>query len=418
MTAAPVIWYVHPYAGGPGVGRFYRPFEFARNWQSKGVKTIVITAAFHHILNAPGSRKGLHDIEGVSYEFLPMPAYKGNGIGRLLNMFALNAQLHRYARALVQRHGTPDMIIGSSPHPFSFFTIHKLVRRFNAMSVFEVRDLWPLSLTELLNVSPKHPLVLLMGYAERYAYRHADAIVSLLPEALPYMAAHGLKESRRWHYIPNGADMKQILPVMCSSDALTQAKQWRDAGKFVLVYPGALGMPNNLGPLVQAIKILRQRKHEHIGVIIVGKGEQEQQLRAQIAHESLQNSIAIYPQVSKDAVVSLLQNTDAGYISLHKSSVFRFGVSPNKLFDYMRAKLPIIYAIEAGNDPVRDCRCGYSVAPDKPEEIADALVALAALPLQERQAMGQRGYDYGLENHHYPRLADKYLNLLQLRNAP
>jgi len=417
MTAAPVIWYVHHYAGGPDVGRFYRPFELARSWQNKSAKVVVIAAAFHHILTEPGSRKGLHDIAGVPYEFLPVPAYKGNGIGRLLNMFAFSAQLLRHAKTLVQRHGVPDMIIGSSPHPFIFPATHKLARRFNTLSVFEVRDLWPLSLTELLNVSPKHPLVLLMAYMQRYAYQHADAVVSLLPETLPYMAEHGLNDGKRWHYIPNGADMTQTLPEHCSSDALTRAQQWRDAGKFVLAYPGALGIPNNLVPLIQAIKILRQRQQNHIAVVIVGKGEQEQQLKAQVAQEQLQDCIVFYPQISKSAVLNLLQQVDAGYISLHKSPVFRFGVSPNKLFDYMRAKLPIIYAIESGNDPVLDCQCGYSVAPDRPEDIAQALVNLAALPAPERRAMGERGYQYGLQNHHYPKLADQYLQLLQLRGT-
>jgi len=417
MTAAPVIWYVHPYAGGPDVGRFYRPFELAQSWRLKGVNVVVITAAFHHILNAPDSRKGLHDIEGVPYEFLPVPAYKGNGIARLLNMLAFSVQLRSHAKTLVQRHGLPDMIIGSSPHPFIFLATHRLARRFHAISVFEVRDLWPLSITELLNVSTKHPLLLAMDYVQRHAYKHADAVVSLLPETLSYMAERGLNDPGRWRYIPNGANMLQATPVSISSDALSQAQRWREEGKFILAYPGALGVPNNLLPLIHTLEILRNRGKHHIVLLIVGRGEQEQQLKALVAQKQLQDRIAIHSQISKEAVISLLQHVDAGYISLHKSPVFRFGVSPNKLFDYMRAKLPIIYAIKAGNDPVRDCQCGYSVAPDQPEDIADALIALAALSVQERQTMGERGYQYGLQNHHYPKLADKYLQLLQSRDT-
>jgi len=417
VTAVPVIWYVHHYAGGPDVGRFYRPFELAKNWQAKGVKVVVIAAAFHHILNAPGSRQGLHEIDGVPYEFLPVPAYKGNGIGRLLNMFAFGIQLRRSTKALVRQHGTPSMIIASSPHPFIFSVTHRLARCFNAISVFEVRDLWPLSLTELLDVSHKHPLVLLMDRAQRYAYQHADAVVSLLPGTLPYMAGRGLDKPSRWHYIPNGADMLQAAPPAISSNALIQAQQWRKAGKFVLAYPGALGVPNNMLPLVQAVEILRNREENHVAVIIVGRGEQEQQLREFIMQKQLQDRLVIFSQISKEAVLTLLQHVDAGYLSVHrKPELYRFGISLNKLYDYMRCKLPMIYAIESGNDPVRDCQCGYSVAPDKPEDIAAALLTLAALPVQERQSMGERGYQYGLQHHHYPSLADKYLQILHSRN--
>jgi len=409
----PTIWYVHHYAGGPDVGRFYRPFELARYWQSNGAKVVVITAAFHHILNAPNERQGYHLIEGVPYEFLPTPSYQGNGIKRILNMAAFTVQILRHAKNLVHRHGVPDMIIGSSPHPFTFLATHHLAQRFNAMSVFEVRDLWPLSLTELLNVSTKHPLVLLLGAIERYAYKHADKVVSLLPKTLSYMTAHGLTHPDSWHYIPNGVDMQRPIPVNADSDALSQARQWRAAGKFILAYPGALGKPNNMSPLIEAMNILRQRGRNDIALLIVGQGEQMQQLKTEVDHKKLQDRIAIHPQINKNAVIYLLQNVDAGYLSVHKKpALYRFGISLNKLFDYMYAKLPIIYAIEAGNNPVAECQCGYSVAPDKPEDIATALETMAALPAMARRAMGERGYQYGLQHHHYPTLANQYLTLL------
>jgi len=414
VTAAPVIWYVHHYAGGPGVGRFYRPFELAQSWQSKGVNAVVITAAFHHILNVPGSRKGLHNIDGVPYEFLPTPSYKGNGLGRLINMATFSAQVWRYAKGLVLRHGAPNMIIGSSPHPFIFLATHQLAKRFNAVSVFEVRDLWPLSITALLNVSAKHPLLVWMERVQRYAYKRADAVVSLLPETLPYMVQRGLDDVRRWHYIPNGVNMLQTARADIPSDALIQAQQWRKEGRFVLVYPGALGVPNNLLPLIQAMELLRARDKNRIAVVIVGRGEQEQKIKSLIVQKQLQDHIALYPQITKEAVFSLLQHVDAGYMSVcRKPELYQFGISLNKLYDYMRFKLPIIYAIESGNNPVRDCQCGYSATPDNPSDIADALFSLTKLSVAERQAMGERGYKYGLQHHHYQNLADKYLQIIQ-----
>jgi len=413
MTAPPVIWYVHHYAGGPDVGRFYRPFELAKSWQAKGAKVVIIAAAFHHILNVPGSRQGLHNIGGVPYEFLPAPAYKRSGMGRLLNMLVFSMRVLRHAKTLTQRYGVPDLIIGSSPHLFIFPVTHRLARRFKAVSVFEVRDLWPLSITELLGVSTRHPLVMLMDYLQRRAYKYADAVVSLLPGTLPYMLKHGLNDSRRWYYIPNGADMLQVASSEVPSDALNQAQQWRKEGKFILAYVGALGVPNNMTPLIEAMAMLRGRGEHPIAVVIAGQGEQEQQLKTLVKQKRLQDCIMFYPQISKEAVFSLLQSVDAGYLSVHrKLALYRFGVSLNKLYDYLRFKLPVIYAIEAGNDPVRECQCGYSVAPDKPGDIAGALTALAALPAQERLAMGERGYQFGLREHHYPRLAQRYLDIL------
>src|SRR5690606_28442346 len=111
----------------------------------------------------------------------------------------------RQADSLIAQYGVPDAIIGSSPHPYMFLATHRLARRYNAASIFEVRDLWPLSLVEFAGVSPRHPLVVATGWLEKFAYRKADSVVSLQSGSQPYMCGRGLA-AERWHYIPNGVD--------------------------------------------------------------------------------------------------------------------------------------------------------------------------------------------------------------------
>jgi len=414
--SAPTIWYVHPYAGGPSIGRYHRPFELGRAWQAAGAHVIVVTAAFHHLLDAPNRLQGAHNVNGVPYEFLATPSYAGNGPGRLINMAAFTLQLLRNATSLARRYGTPDMIIGSSPHPYIFPVTHRLARRFGALSTFEVRDLWPLSLVELAGVSAKHPLVRLTDRLERYAYRCADAVVSLLPNTLAHMQARGL-DPARWHHIPNGVSLASASLPNNANPACTQAQLWRAQGKHVVVYAGALGVPNHLSSLVNALTVLRERGDDRVAAVIVGRGEETQHLQSLIREAQLQDRVAIYPQISKEGVFALLQQADSGYISLRPEPLFRFGVSPNKLFDYMLARLPVIFAIKAGNDPVRDHRCGYSVAPGNVTQIADALAALAALPAAERQAMGERGFQYVQQEHDYSLLAARYLDILASRKS-
>jgi glycosyltransferase involved in cell wall biosynthesis len=68
--------------------------------------------------------------------------------------------------------------------------------------------------------------------------------------------------------------------------------------------------------------------------------------------------------------------------------------------------------VEAGNDPVAEAGCGLTVAPESAEAMADGLLRLAALPLAERQAMGERGRAFVLANHTYPVLAQRFLGVL------
>ena len=82
---------------------------------------------------------------------------------------------------------------------------------------------------------------------------------------------------------------------------------------------------------------------------------------------------------------------DVLYIGLQKQSLFRFGISPNKMFDYMMAAKPIIQAIDAGNNLVREADCGIDVEPDNVSEISKAILALKSMSEEERRKLGENG---------------------------
>lgn len=404
------IWFIHPYAGGPGVGRYDRPFHLARHWQALGQCSVVLTPSEHHLLDTP-RQPGVEEIGGVTYEFVRSPAYRGNGLGRIINMAAFTAQLVRQGGALARRHGRPALVIASSPHPYAYVAARRLARRFGARCVFEVRDLWPLSLVELAGVSPSHPLVRVTGRLERHAYGTADAVVSLLPCTQEHMQAHGLPP-QRWHYIPNGIEPEAAAAEPVDSPPAALARQWRTAGRTVVVYAGALGRPNHVESLVRAMALQRD-EGVNSAAVIVGRGELEGRLRELVQELGLADRVALFGQIPKKAVLTLLQEASAGYISLRPEPLFRFGVSPNKLFDYMLAGLPVIFAVQAGNDPVREAGCGVSVDPGDPAAISEGIRALAVLPEAERRAMGERGRAYVRERHGYASLARAYLGLLE-----
>lgn len=395
------------------MGRYNRPYELSRAWQHEGANPVVITAAFHHLMDSPGERRGGHDIEGVPYEFLPVPSYRGNRLGRMLNMASLAASIPLHAERLARRYGWPSMVVASSPHPYIFATSHRTARRFGARSVFEVRDLWPLSLTELAGVRPGHPLVRLTEKLERYAYTRADAVVSLLPETLPHMVERGL-EPARWRYIPNGVDTHAPRVDCSTGEALEQARRWRAEGRLVVVYAGALGAPNHVQSLIDAVDTLRQSGEQRVAAIVVGRGELSAEIAASVVAKGLSDRVSIFDQIPKREIPPLLEACQVGYISLRPEPLFRFGVSPNKLFDYMLARLPVLFAVAAGNDPVAECAAGLSVFPGDIPAISRALGEFAAMPEAARAAMGERGYAYVTAKHSFDALALRYLEILEM----
>lgn len=369
---------------------------------------MVLTPSEHHLLDTRQEPR-VATIEGVTYDFISTPAYRGNGLGRILNMMAFTWQLARKGGELAEKHGRPAMIIASSPHPYAYLAAERLAHRYGSRCIFEVRDLWPLSLIELAGVSSSHPLVRVTDWLERRAYRNADAVVSLLPCTRAHMVSRGLA-AERWHYIPNGVEIRRADIARVESEAVRQARHWRSEGKTVVVYTGALGRPNHVESLVRAMAMQRDAGTD-TRAAIVGRGELETELAALISQLQLQDRVVLLPQIPKAAVLTLLEEVDIGFISLRPEPLFRFGVSPNKLFDYMLAGLPVIFAVQAGNDPVAEAGCGFSVNPGQPEEISAALSALAKMSPSVRREMGRRGRDWVEQRHGYASLARDYLAL-------
>ena len=132
-------------------------------------------------------------------------------------------------------------------HSFSFLAASRLKRKLGAKLLYEVRDIWPLALIELAGVSSWNPIIIWMKSIERKAYTEADAVVSLLPNALEHMQPLGL-EPRRFHYIPNGVNQKEWNTESGTIPARHQKVfDWcREKNKLIVLYTGAHGPPNGL----------------------------------------------------------------------------------------------------------------------------------------------------------------------------
>ncbi len=127
-------------------------------------------------------------------------------------------------------------------------------------------------------------------------------------------------------------------------------------------------------------------------------------LESRAASEGIPSLRFIDP-VPKSEIYGLLDEADIFVLPLSKGELFRHGVSPNKLFDYMATGRPIVYAVDSSNDPVTECDAGIRVAPEDPSAMADALKELQALTAEERFDMGMRGRQYASANHELRGLA-------------
>lgn len=402
------ILYINHYAGGPAFGMEYRPYYLAREWVRLGHQVTMVAASRSHLRSRQPEVRGRftrEKVDGIDYVWCETPDYAGNGIGRAKNMLTFLRRLGQWREWL---EGTPDVVIASSTYPADITPARRIARRCGAALIWEVHDLWPLSPIELTGMSRWHPFALWMQWAENAACRNADVVVSMLPKVHGHLEEHGLELSRLV-IVPNGISPEEWnsggAMVALREDIAGKLVQLRATGRTVVGYSGSMGLPNALDSLLDTAGLMRD---EEIEFVLVGDGHERQRLTRRIADESL-GRVHWFPPIPKSQVPVFLSAVDICHLGWQRNPIYRFGIAPNKLMDYMMAARPVLHAVEAGNDPVSESGCGITVPPADPSAAAEGLRRLARLPANEREEMGRRGRAFVLANHAYPVLADKFL---------
>jgi glycosyltransferase involved in cell wall biosynthesis len=394
----------------------FRPYYLSREWVKAGHEVRIIAASYSHLRSYQPIRPSLFQatwlekLHGITYQWFSTPVYKGNGISRVCNIAAFILRVLFATRKIINEF-KPDVVIASSTYPMDVWLAQRFSKLANAKLVFEVHDLWPLSPIEIGGMSPSHPFIRLCQVAEDVAYREADLVVSMLPKIVEHAVQKGLP-IERLVIVPNGVSLdewehdKTVAIRKDISDAIDAAHA---VGNLVVAYTGSHGLPNALDTLLDAAVLL---KNEQLTFILVGNGHERLRLLARCRDEGLCN-VQMFAPVPKVQMGALLASVDMAYLGAPKHPIYRFGVSPNKMIDYMMARVPILYAIEAGNDPVAESGCGLSVKAETPKDLARSIRELASLPQSVRKAMGEKGRAYAMDNHVYDVLAKKFLNAVE-----
>lgn len=298
------------------------------------------------------TRRRQQDQDG--FHFVPVTAYASNGISRILNWASYSVMATLAGLRLLRRR--PDVVYASSPHLLAGATGVLLSTAYRRPFILEVRDLWPKVLVDMGQLSPESRLHKVLAGLESALYRRADRIVVLTPGVVTELIDMGV-DAGKIELIPNAAD-----PAYFHIDedrALVRERLAFD--KVTVLYAGAHGPANGLDLALDAAVELRDL---HVEIILVGDGISRDDLRERAAREGIDNVRFLEP-VNKDAVPELLAGADIGLHCLADVPLFRYGVSPNKIFDYMASGLPVLTNTPGEvTDLVEGAAAGVAVQPN------------------------------------------------------
>lgn len=397
------IWIFNHYASGPNSSGGTRHFDLAKQLVKMGHSVTIYASSFNHQLlveeHLVGSDTFYKEMkaEGVNFVWIKTTPYSKNNYKRVLNMFSYTTRAYKIAR----KHSiAPDIVIGSLVHPLAAYVGYLIAKRFNSIYYFEERDLWPQTLIDLGKMSPKNPVIYVLSKIELFLFKKSKRIIVLFDKAVNYVGSKGISKDKVL-YIPNGFDMDRTSNSTGLSIDIKQALE-KVEKQMVAIYTGAHGKANNLDILLDsASKVLKQKANVHF--LLIGDGPEKERLVNRIRNEEITN-VTMLPPVKKEMIPEILRYADVGLLPLVNSPVFKWGISPNKLFDYMGASLPVIILCDVKGTPVELANGGKVIKKNFEDELVNFLTQISK---SELVRLGSNSRRYVEKNHSWNILAKK-----------
>jgi glycosyltransferase involved in cell wall biosynthesis len=378
-------------AGVPGITRHG---DLGAHLVRRGHEVTVIASRFNYLTRAAHGASPTEDHDGVQFRWLDTGTYRTNDRQRIRSMVSFSWRSLVAGLRLSRR---PDVVLASSPHLLAGLTGLVLARRYRVPLLFEVRDLWPSALVDLGAVRRGSRAHRALEWIERTCYRASERIVIVPPHADRRIAEMGVDPSKCVH-IPNATSFaldevgSDDMPEHSLPPALDDLFQ-ESAGRDILLYAGAQGVSNNLMLLFEAMDLLQATDPDAYGrlaVILIGDGGQHDELvRSAAAHRHAH--VRFHPPIPKRVIPTALDRASFLLIPVADVPVYEYGLSPNKLFDYMAAGRPVLLASRLSDTPLDVASAGIRFEPGSAASLADGMARLIRTSTEDRRSMGERG---------------------------
>ncbi len=398
------IWIINHYGEVPPKGNYLRHFRFSKELRKMGHDVEMFSAStvhnssYNHSKDSRPFKKVV--IEGVPITFIKCRNYKGNGKDRVLNILDYFFGVLKHTKSL----SPPDIVYSSSPHPLNWLAADRIAKRSGAKHVAETRDLWPETFVALGRVGRKHPLSEVLYRVERFIYERADALIFTFPGFASYLEEMSIIPKGRTYYINNGVDLeefdREIFEYPCLDEPM-------NSDKFKVVYTGALGLVNGMQVLIDAARLLKDEKE--IEFILYGDGNERKELESEA--DGLQ--VHFMGRVEKKYIPGILDKADLLLLLTRKTQMhYKFGVSLNKLFEYLASENPIISNVETRYDIVKDSGAGETIEGEDARKLADTILKFKNMDQVELSLFSERARREA-ESYDFTHLTKQLLEIFQ-----
>lgn len=399
-----VSQYFPPEMGAPAA----RASELARHWTRQGHDVTALTGFPNHPQGKihPEYRRKFRRlflqekiarVDVVRTWLWPLPNRKSSE--RILNYASFCASAAIRGIFLPK----PDIIIGTSPQLLVGLSAWWIARWKRVPFVFEVRDLWPESLSAV-GMGDRSLLHSVLGKIAGFLYRKSEQIVVVTPAFKDHLIRNWQVPAGKISVVQNGVEA-DLFSLRDHDPDLR--KEWDAEGKFVVCYIGTVGWAHGLDTLVEAAERLKQCP---VIFIVIGEGADKARVIEMVRAKGLPN-VRIFDQQPREDIPRYIASSDACLVLLKKTEVFKT-VIPTKMLEFMSCGRPVILGVEGqARQIVEEAGAGICIEPENAQALAAAVVDLAS-DAEKRTLQGKKGRDHILRNFSREQTAKNYIDVL------
>ena len=414
------VWIINHYAGNTFFEKGGRHYWFAKYLKKNAYDPVVFACNTKHGVKDQWietkdlwTEKQADEI-GVPYVFVYAPTYEGNGKDRIVNMVSFYRNVQRAGKQYAELHGKPDVIIASSVHPLTLVAGIKLAKYFGVKCINEIRDLWPESLVVYNMASAKSPLVRVLRRMEKWTYKKCDSLIFTMEGGADYIREQkwdkeygGPIDLGKVYYINNGVDLKQFDYNL--EHYQIEDPDLEDPNIFKVVYTGSIRKVNNLGLLLDAAKRVNDSS---IRFFIWGDGDELDALKTRVQDENI-NNVIFKGRVDKKCVPYIVSHADLNIAHNTPSSLHKYGISMNKVFDYLAAGKPMLSDFPCVYNPSIQNNAGFEVAVPDAKSIAREIERIRSMPETELINVGKNARNAAEQQFDFRVLTQKLIEIIE-----
>lgn len=402
MTAS--IWYVSKYVAPPGHGTVGgRGYLLMKELASMGHKVTIITSDSNHLAQPPSFNRDylFQDMDGIQLCWVRTIKYSvAKSMHRILSWLHFEWRLllmpnHKFTK--------PDVIVVSSLSLLTILNGLLWRLRYKCRLIFEIRDIWPLTIVEEGGFKAWNPFVLVLGVVERIGYKYSDAIVGTMPN-LGEHVHKVLGYSKATYCIPMGVEEITAIDKDLPKDYV---EKYFPKNKFIVAHVGSIGITNALDTFLDCVQNMKDRDGIHF--LLVGDGDLRNRYIEKYKHL---DNLTFAPRISKSMVQAVLARCDLLYFSVHVSKVWQYGQSLNKVIDYMMSGKPILASYTGHESMINEANCGVYVEAGNVFKLQEQIQFFSDMDQSERDSIGGRGKEWLTAHRQYKKLAVDYEKIL------